>query len=426
MSSRNRWWIAALTVALCALPTQGGAQTAWTADAAVRAALERNPDLAVLAAELDAAEARLQGGSRLVQTNPELDGAVGARTGPTGRALEIELGVSQRVELPGTRDARIEVLRAARDAAAALAAERRGQLAAEVRVAFLRALAVEALVGLAREHADLTRQILTATEKRVEAGDAARIELNAARIETGRAALELNAATQEAITALAALGLLVGADPADELHPSGDLAAPGVALGTPEHWVEQAMDLRADLQSARLDLALARAELRSAEVAWRPSPSVGARYAREERAQVVTGTVAIELPVFERNQAERGGAAAHVEAAARATEAAERRIRHEVQVATARLRAAREAVDHYELDVLRAADENLELIAAAHAAGRLESFRLVLARRDALFARRARIETLEALRAAEIEVARAIGALGTAHLPSGGADVLHR
>ncbi|MET0402700.1 MAG: TolC family protein [Cystobacter sp.] len=61
------------------------------------------------------------------------------------------------------------------------------ELAAEVREAFGRALAAERVVHLAEAAANLAEEARRATEQRLEAGTASRIEVNTTRGELGRA-----------------------------------------------------------------------------------------------------------------------------------------------------------------------------------------------------------------------------------------------
>ena len=176
--------------------------------------------------------------------------------------------------------------------------------------------------------------------------------------------------------------------------------------------VQRALSTRSDLAAARRGLEAARAEGLLAEREWLPRPRIGARYQREEGSDAILGTLSFDLPVFNRNQAGRGVAAAQTIQAERALEAAERSVRQEVLLAHSRVVAAREAAQAFEGEVVGAAQENLALLATAYQAGKIGLFELLLIRRDAIESQRGYVESLEEERVAEAELGRAVGEEG--------------
>jgi cobalt-zinc-cadmium efflux system outer membrane protein len=140
-----------------------------------------------------------------------------------------------------------------------------------------------------------------------------------------------------------------------------------------------------------------------------PAPVIGARYSREERADILVGTLTFDLPVFNRNQAARGVASASVARAKAQLAAAERRVREEVLLSVERLRIAGEAATAFEGEALAGAEANLGLATKAYEAGKIGVAELLIIRRGAVEARRDHVEVLEELAEAEAELARAIG-----------------
>lgn len=398
---------------LYTLPARGqAAPRALTADDAVRVALERNPELASLGAEVQAGEARLRGASLLLQANPEAGFAVGPRSSERGRELDVDAEIAQQLEIFGQRGARIGAARTGLDVSKGRAAARRSELAAEVRVAFAHALSAEQLLAFARQNLDLARQTLKAAEKRREVGDGSKIEVNSARIEVGRALREVSLATQRRAVALKELRLLLALEPTDELQLQGELKTAVQAPATADALMQRALASRPDLTVARQRLDAAQAEGLVSEREWLPRPRLGARYQREEGANAILGTLSLDLPIFNRNQAGRGVAAAQTVQAQRALEATERRVRQEVLLAHGRLVAAREASQAFVGEVVGAAQENLTLLGTAYQAGKIGLFELLLIRRDAIESQRGYIEALEEVLVAEAELGRAIGADG--------------
>jgi len=176
--------------------------------------------------------------------------------------------------------------------------------------------------------------------------------------------------------------------------------------------MERALAGRGDLAAARHEVDAARAEERFASREWLPSPRLGAGFKREEGADVVVGTLAFDLPVWNRNPAGRGAASARLARAESELDAAERRVREEVVLAARRVDAAREAARAFDADVVGATKENLALTTQAYQSGKLDLVQVLLIRRSAIEARRGEVEALAALAEAEAELARASGATG--------------
>lgn len=404
MTARSLATIAALCAASAAYAEP------LTIERAVELALERNADLAAARTEVSAARARLAGAELPLQHNPEVAGGAGPRRRGAERTTDIELAISQRVEIAGQRGARVDAATAERDGAEARLSSRRVAVAAEVRAAFARALAAERLVALAREDVSVTGDAVRAAEKRFEVGGTSQLEVNAARAEAGRAARAVAAALRRAAAARAELKLAAGLDPATSLELSGELpTTPAQRSLDVDALASRALATRADLAAARRELSAAEAETRVAAREAFPSPSVGARYAREERADIILGTLSFDLPLFNRNQAARGIAAARVTRAQSEVAATERRVRAEVQLAAERLQIAAEAAGALSGEALAGAEANLGLATRAYAAGKIGIAELLLIRRSAVEARRDHVEALEELAEAEAELARAVG-----------------
>ncbi|NMO14620.1 TolC family protein [Pyxidicoccus fallax] len=397
-------------VLLVALPAHA-AERALTLDEALRLALERNPDVRAVEAEVGAARARQAGASLLLRNNPELEAALGPRRDGGDSTMQYGVSLTQPVEVGGQRAARREEAQALHIAAEARLVAQRVSLVAQVREAFGRALAAGAQVELAAEAVELAGQALQAAEERYREGDASRIEVNTARVEAGRARRERLVAEGRRKVALGALMLLVGLEADESVAVQGTLE-PASTGPLPElsQWMTRARDGRRELVVAREELRAAEAGERLAAREAIPSPRLGVAYNREEDAHIVQGTLGLTLPLFQRNQAERGAARARAIQARAALEGMERRVAQEVQLAMERRRVADEALRSFTGEVLEAARENAELATEGYRAGQLDFLQLVLLRREALEARRGHIEALEELNAASAELERVVGA----------------
>ena len=121
-----------------------------TLEGAIRRAWEQNPEIRQAAGEVEAARARAAGARAPVHGNPDLSIAAGPRSGAGERSIDVELSITQRIEIGGRRRARIDAATAAVKVAEARLSQLRGAVAADVREAFGRALAAE-------HHLDLNR-----------------------------------------------------------------------------------------------------------------------------------------------------------------------------------------------------------------------------------------------------------------------------
>ena len=386
-----------------------------TLAAAVDRALGQNADVLAAQEEVRAARARLEGASVLLGSNPEVSGAAGSRDGERGRTAEWEIAVSQRIEIAGQRGARVAAARAALGAAEGRLAATRARIAAEIRELLGRCAAARLRAEVAADAQRLAAEAANAAERRFQAGDVARIEVKGARLERGRATRAALEAEQERIAALAELELVLGAEPR---------SVPEIAFGlegetraterTVEELVAEALASRRDVVAARLDVEAAVAEQTLAARSVVPSPALGVSIAREERADIVLGTLSFELPAFARKQAERGIASARIQQARIALAALERRAAQEVRLAAERAGAARRILDAFDPETTTALAADLALVTKAYEAGQIDFVRYRLLRREALDARRDRIDALEALNRAAAQLERAIGRSGLA------------
>jgi cobalt-zinc-cadmium efflux system outer membrane protein len=381
-----------------------------TSDRAVEFALERNPELAALAADVGAARARLSGAELPLQSNPEISAGAGPRRNGAAHSTDLEVSLSQRVEVFGQRGARIDVAQAERATAEKRHASRRVAVAAEVRSAFARVLAADRLVALAREDLAVARDAVRAAERRFELGGTSQLEVNAVRVEGGRAARSVAVATQRTAAVRAELRTLLGSDAGAPLELAGELPRPaGAAPLDVDALVGRALEARADLAAARRELAAAEAEQHFAAREALPVAAIGATYSREEGADVFLGTLTFDFPLFNRNQAGRGVASARVARAQAELAAAERRVREEVRLAVERLEIASQSVAAFEGEALAGAEANVSLATRAYEAGKIGLAELLLIRRSAVEARRDHLEALLELAEAEAGLAGAVG-----------------
>lgn len=387
-------------------------------DDAVRLALEQNVEVRLARSEVEVATARQAGASLLLQNNPELSASAGQRSRRGDRTPDYTVSIAQPIEIAGQRASRMERATATFRSAEARLTVRRLAVVAEVRQAFARALAAQAELKVADEGVELAKQALNAAEERHRAGDASLIEVNTARIEVGRTSRERVAALQQVQLSMTGMRALLGLEGHENLRLRGGFERLSSAPIFGPEVLERARRQRADLLAARAELEAAEAELSLAERDAFPTPRIGASYSSEEGAQIVQGTLSLDLPLFNRNQEGKGVARERVSQTRLALEALERRVAQEVELALAGRLAAQAALDTVSGDVLRAAESNLELANEGYRAGQLDFLQLLLIRRSTLDARREHIQALEELTRAEAQLALVLGTVPTALEPT--------
>lgn len=379
-----------------------------TLDQALRLARERAPAAAEARGRVAEARGRLAGASVLLRENPVLEGALGPRLGPQRTSLEAELGLTQSFELGGGRGARIAQAEAdlAREQAAGDDVLRGAQRAAAA--AFLAALHAAEQVRLAQASEEVAAEILRIAERRLQAGDIPRLDVNLARAALSRARSDVRAANAGRAAALGRLRESLGLGADEPLAPRGrlmDRARHDLAT-----LVARAAQ-RADLRELEAGRAEATAAARAGDAhAW-PGLGVGVRYAREEEADIVLGSLSLTLPLFERGQGARAEAESRASRLGLALEARRRSASLEVRTAHEVFLRRAEAADELEQTALPLLDENEALARRAYEAGQLGLPELLTVRREIAGTRREHLDRQLEAALAGIELEAAAGVL---------------
>ncbi len=406
------WRHRAACLALLLVLSMTAAAEPLTLDRAYELAASRNLDLQQRAVDVEVAQARTDGASALLNSNPNVTASLGPRSSTAGRSLDYGVQLMQQIEVAGQRNARIEAAEAGKASADAQLRAAGARLRAEVRMRFGRALASDQRVFLATEARGLAQKGLDAADERFRAGAAPLLEVNTARIELGRA-MRAHADTIRARSvAFGELRLSLGLTATDELVLAGELSAEELrALPEESVLVERALASRFDLEEARRNADAAGAQQRLASRDWLPSPRLGIAYNHEQesKATIVQGVLAFDLPLFARNQGPRGETNARAKQTKLAITAMERAVAQEVRAALARALAAHSGAEGYRGDVLKAMQENMELVNDSYRAGKIDFLQLIVIRGKALEARREFIDVLEELSSAHAELEFAIG-----------------
>jgi outer membrane protein, heavy metal efflux system len=407
MRFRRVWPWAALL--LCPVPGLSQ-ERVLTIDEALALAREQAASVVLAKGRIAEARARQAQAGRRFQENPALEVNGGYRRDRRAEDdhLDFEAAVSQDLYDRKRRTARIAGAQAALERAEAELDEARRVLLREVWTTFVRALIAGDRVELLTRDRQAVDELLAATERRYEAGEATALELNRARIAAASSRAEQGGAQAERSAALAELEALLGLPPGEsvEVRPSPALreppGLPGLLAG---------LDRRPDLRALAAELREAEAEVLLGQALARPGLGVRGGVGREEGADLVTAGVVVSLPFHDRGQETlatgqaRADALRQALAAARRAADAEVRGRH--QALSRHLAAAREL----ERTALPALEDNESLALKSFEAGEIDLGELLLLRREILETRLTYLDRLLEASLTRFELEAAAGAL---------------
>jgi outer membrane protein TolC len=401
-------WIA---FAFLAIPAVLAAQAPETTDLPSREAVARwlQHDPSLQEAESDRVTARHEAGMLRASPNEWIVTATGQRrrydVGGTSR--EWNAGIERTIRLPGKRalDTRLgentEAIAEARHDETLL------QALNDLVDLWLSWSAAAEERRLVDEQADLARANRGAVEKRVKAGDAARLDLNLAEADLA----DIDRLGSEARTAEAQAKARLNVRFAELPAEAPRLSLPAALEESPEA-------LKAKLISRSPTLQVADAELNYADVAVSreradrlPDPTLGVFNASEAfgNERIVGFSLSVPLPGAYRTQ--KLGRALSVRDK---TEAALSRERQRIEAdSAAQVLEAQGRVDSWRLarSAAERARENARLTQRAYALGEADLQTLLLARRQSLDATRTAVQAQFAALKARYQVSLAVGEL---------------
>jgi len=274
-----------------------------------------------------------------------------------------------------------------------------------VALAFLRSLHAGEQLRLARSAERLAAEIASVAERRLRAGDVPVLDVNLARATLARARSDIHLAEAAQTAALGELAALLGLP---SVTVRGDLRARRAA--TLEELLARAAG-RPDLRALAAGAREAGAQARLGEAQGWPDVGLGVRYAREEAADIVLGTLSFTLPLFEHGQGARAEGRARAARLSYAIEAGRARVVLEVRTAFDVQRQKWSAVDELEREALPLLDENETLARRGYQTGQIGLGELLLVRRETLEIRNHHLDLLLEAAAAGVELETSAGGL---------------
>lgn len=386
------------------------ASEAYTLERLVALAREHN---ASLLAGRDAAAAANAGiVSAGAFPNPEVEYASGrqrARLPGTTVGETRSVWVTQRLEYPHQRSARVEAARAGAQMVEGEARSIEADVLAQLQARFYDLLRRQAEAKAAQEDLALMEQIRKRVAVRVETGEAPRYELIKAEAEALNSQKASQSAGLRVVQARAALRLLVGSQFPEDFAVSGDLDRPREVLPLDV--------LRREVEERNPELFRARAATQRAlhqlelERSLRlPTVSLRAGYDQDPEVRAQQFGVAVTIPIFDRRSGPLAEAAALLSRARHERDHQRLALLQALEAAWQQYQIAHGQVSALESGILRQAESALKVAEAAYRYGErgildyLDAQRVFRSARNELIAARYDLQ----LAAIEIERLRAI------------------
>ena len=411
----------------------GGAQGPDARGAGLRAedfqrmALERNAEL--LATRQDIAAARGFLTQARLRPNPGLDFTVSSGR-PLGSPGErgIDVGYAHSIELGGKRARRIDVAQVGVELAEFLVADHERRLRADIHSRYAEALAAARNFSTLGELFELNQRSFRVAAQRVAEGEGAPLEQRLLEVEVGRIAADRFVAAGAAERAFVALKLAAGIPPSESLALAGQLTTLGLDI-TPEQAIERGIMQRPDLKAARAEEARAEAEMQLARAERVPDVIGVVRYSQNssrfdqfgttasgqvvplrDTDRILTAGVSIPLPFANRNQGAIEAASARLRAAALRREFVEQSVRGDVRAAYAQYVGARQAVEVFDRQVIKQAQEAVATMRTSYELGETPLLDLVQEQRRLVDIQKAFTDALKELYVARATLEQAVGA----------------
>jgi cobalt-zinc-cadmium efflux system outer membrane protein len=371
---------AAVWAVVCLYASAAAAQgkTLTLSDVLARAR-EQAPEIVSARLAVEEARGRLAGAAIRLQTNPQIEGAIGNRNGPETRFTDFELGLGQAFEPAARRSARVAGANAAIARSSANIDEITRSVLRQAAAAYYRALHANERIRLLNAAHELASAVFSAADRRFKAGDIAVLDVNIARASLARVRADREGAEASRTLALGELRQLARFD--SDVDVEGTLYRPA---DTDLDLALQAASQRPELRGLEAEIQEAEADLRLGMSFSKPEYGVGVRYSREEGDQIVLGGMTLTLPMFSKGQEQRAVSSARAARLRAELDAARARIQMEVRAQFDAYRRRLSAVSMLEADAMPGLDENEQLTTRSFEVGQIGLPDLLLIRREIL------------------------------------------
>jgi cobalt-zinc-cadmium efflux system outer membrane protein len=343
-----------------------------TLAAAIRVALESNPELHAASARVEAAAGRAYQARQW--SNPELE--LNAEDWPVngGRGYadaKQTIGIAQTLPFPGKKSLDRQISGESVKFSDTELALRRTETVRDVKATFYRVLAAERLVAVSAQLAAVAESSASTARKRVDAGAAPYQEQLRAEVLWEQARTELAGFERDQANARQIFATLLGRADLAETTLLGALAERPVA-GLLNATPDECLANHPSLGGAQSNLKRAQLEHRRARLAPYPDVKVGVaggRIGATDESIIQIGFT-LPLPIFDRGQGKQQETQANVQVAEAELHGVRQQLQREWANAQKRYRTAAKQVDNYRERILPKATEALRLVQAGFEQGK--------------------------------------------------------
>ncbi len=384
------------------LPPDASLNDGLTPDEAVAIALWNNPAFEASLADLGLARADLVEAGLL--KNPVLSLLL-----PVG-PKQLEWTLQFAVDALWQRPRRVEAFSLNAQAVGERLVSQGLFFIADVRQAYVDAVAAERRVALAEKNADLAKRIAEITDARLRAGDISELEASAARSDRARAEAAALSREHDRDAAKVALISRMGFDtPPSELLLTPEAETPVGPCGDPEALIEDALSSRPDVRAAEIAI-----EAAGARASWERTRVVNliamldANGEGREGYELGPGITA-DIPVFARNQGGISRAQAEISRASSAYLALRLQVVAEIRTAVIRFVQAEQAAGIWEDEIVPSLEIEERQAESAYRAGEVALLSLLDVGRRLVEARIRRLEASVDVQKAAVALERSVG-----------------
>lgn len=376
-------------------------------------ALQNNPELKALRADVEAAQGRLEKARIPLSANPVIESYLAGKDKPRedggGTYTNYGLKLSQEFEIAGQRGLRIDIAEKDLSRLALQIKSRERVLRAEVNDAFARALAAKRKQGLAGQVVSIQEEMLHLTRIKYQAGEVAGLEVNLAEVELGKSQKNLYAAGRESLEASIRLQGLMGNGPDTALSLEGEIYSNSVPLPEKETIRNKSLEDRPDLKASAYEVDLTKSALELAQKGAIPNIVLGGFYHRDEMRNELGVLASISIPLFDRKQAEKKEAQARASQARIKKAGLERTAQREFEEAYNALASSQQEFSLFRKEILDKSMENLGLLNLAYKEGKIGYYNVRLAQKETIETQFAYIDTQLQVRLAANALEKIIG-----------------
>lgn len=382
--------------------------SALTGEDAVAVALGRNPQIRAKLSEVAMARADLVQAGLL--PNPILSVSLGFPIAGADGGTSIGASLVQNLASLLSTGRRKDAAAAELDRAVLELSDHALALAAQVRSLHARADFADRTAALGEENAALVRQSLQLTNRRVDAGEASRLDANRVRVVLLQTEVEAAQLRAQAQTARRELLTAMGMPDGPATWSTAPSADPEARSFDESVVIELARSQRLDVAAAEAAARSAAARAGVAEWSRLTEAEAGADYERDEDGRDALGpSLAVEVPIFDTGRARTESARAEAQRAAHQAMAVRQAAIGQARVAWINAGADEAAAVQFAAEIVQLADENLDLARRAYDAGETDLSVLLDTQRERLRAKLELLRLRERAVQSRIELWRAVG-----------------